>query len=85
MTASLSVRVTDAATNFYAFLFAKNGTVITESNAVVLIASDTQIQNVALSSVVNLEADDYIEVFVRRLTGGGNDNLIIFSENVSIK
>lgn len=85
LTASLSVRVSDAATNFYAFLFAKNGVLITESNAVVLITSDTQIQNVALSSVVNLEANDYIEVFARRLTGSGDDDLIIFSENVSIK
>ncbi|WP_028376599.1 hypothetical protein [Leeuwenhoekiella sp. MAR_2009_132] len=85
LTASLSVRVTGAADNFYAFLFAKNGTVITESNAVVYIDSNTQIQNVSLASVINLEANDYIEVFVRRLTGAGSDDLIVFSENVSIK
>ncbi len=88
LTASLSVRVNNAAGDYYAFVFAKNGEVITESNAVVYIDSNTQIQNVALSSVVNLSANDYIEVFVQKLTtkdGNGNDSLVIFSENVSIK
>lgn len=85
LTASLSVRVNNAAGDYYAFVFAKNGGVITESNAVVYIDSNSQIQNVALSSVVNLDAGNYIEVFVRRLTGSGDDDLIVFSENVSIK
>ncbi|APY12000.1 hypothetical protein BWZ22_12500 [Seonamhaeicola sp. S2-3] len=83
--ASLSVRVNGAATNFYAFYIAKNGSVITESNAVVYIDNDNQIQNVAINTNTNLANGDYIEVYAQRLTGGGNDNLIVFSENVSIK
>ncbi|MAY21341.1 MAG: cell wall anchor protein [Flavobacteriaceae bacterium] len=84
-TASLSVRVTNATGDFYAFVFAKNGSVVTESNSVVYIDSATQIQNVSLSSVIDLDMGDYIEVYVQRLTGSGNDSLIVFSENVSIK
>ena len=83
--ASLSARVESASGNFYAFAFAKNGNLITESNSVIYIANDSQIQNVSLSSVIELETGDYIEVFVERLTGFGTDTLVIFSENVTIK
>ncbi|MFV9550754.1 cell wall anchor protein [Algibacter sp. PT7-4] len=82
--ASLSVRVTGAAGNFYAIVFYKNGTQITESNAVVYVDSDTQIQNVAITAEVNLSNGDYIEVYTQRLTGSGTDSFIVFSENVSI-
>lgn len=85
ISASLSVRVTGAATNFYAFIVAKNGTIITESNAVVYIDSDTQIQNVAINANVDMANGDYIEVYVQRLTGSGSDTLVVFSENLSIK
>ena len=84
LTASLSIRVTGTNGNFYAFVFAKNGTLVTESNAVVYIQNDTQIQNVSLASVVDLDQDDYIEVYVKRLSGSGTHTLIVFSENVSI-
>jgi len=83
--ASLSVRVTSAAGNYYAFVIAKNGTIVTESNSVVYIQNDSQIQNVSLNANVNLEKDDYIEVYVQRLTGTGTDLLAVFSENLSIK
>ncbi|NJX15628.1 cell wall anchor protein [Tamlana crocina] len=83
--ASMSVRVTGAATNFYAFVLAKNGTVLTESNSIVYIDSDTQIQNISINANVNLENGDYIEVYVQRLTGSGIDSLVVFSENLSIK
>tara|TARA_R110001583_G_scaffold187744_1_gene349234 strand:+ start:642 stop:2090 length:1449 start_codon:yes stop_codon:yes gene_type:complete len=82
--ASLSVRVVGAAGNFYAFIIAKNGTVVTESNAVVRIDSDSEIQNVAINSIVSLATNDHIEIYVQRLTGGGTDTLAIFSENLSI-
>jgi hypothetical protein len=83
--ASLSIRVTNAAGNFYAFVIAKNGSIVTESNAVVYITSDTQIQNVAINCVISLSKDDYIELHVQRLTGSGNDTLSVFSENLSVK
>ncbi|XCF05284.1 hypothetical protein ABI125_11175 [Tamlana crocina] len=83
--ASMSVRVTGAATNFYAFVLAKNGTVLTESNSIVYIDSDTQIQNISINANANLANGDYIEVYVQRLTGSGIDSLVVFSENLSIK
>lgn len=83
--ASLSVRVTGADDNFYAFIIAKNGNLITESNAVVYIDSGTQIQNVALNANVSLQPGDTVEVYVDRLTGSGTDTLVVFSENLSIK
>ncbi|MGJ8667056.1 MAG: cell wall anchor protein [Patiriisocius sp.] len=83
--ASLSVRVQSAGGNFYAFAFAKNGTLITESNSVVYIASDSQIQNVSLNCVIEMNTNDYIEVYVERITGFGNDTLAVFSQNVTIK
>jgi hypothetical protein len=83
--ASLSVRVTGAAGDFYALIMAKNGTVIIESNAVVRIDSDAEIQNVAINSIVSLAPNDFIEIYVQRLTGTGTDSLVVFSENLSIK
>ncbi|WP_203294482.1 cell wall anchor protein [Luteirhabdus pelagi] len=83
--ASLSIRVIGATSDFYTFVLAKNGTLITESNATVRITNDSDIQNVALNAVTNLQTGDYIEVFVQRLTGSGNDTLVVFSENLSIK
>lgn len=81
---SLSVRVQNAASNFYAYVIAKNGTPITESNSVVIINNDSQIQNIAINAITDLESGDYIEIFVQRLSGSGSDTLVVFSENVSI-
>ena len=83
--ASLSIRVTGATGDFYAFIIAKNGAVITESNSVVRINNDSDIQNVALNSIVTMTPGDYIELYVQRLTGNGSDDLVIFSENLSVK
>ncbi|WAC02296.1 hypothetical protein N7U66_00535 [Lacinutrix neustonica] len=83
--ASLSIRVDSAVGNFYAFLIAKNGTVVTESNSIAYIASDVQIQNISINTNLNLISGDYIEVFAERLTGSGNDTLVVFSENLTIK
>lgn len=85
VSASMSVRVTNAPGNFYAFIIAKNGSVVTESNAIAYIDSDTQIQNISLNANVSLANGDYVEIFVQRLTGSGNDTLVVFSENLSIK
>ena len=83
--ASLSVRVTGATSNFYAFVIAKNGVIINESNAVVLIENNAQIQSVALTAVVSMTTDDYVEIYAQRLTGDGADTLVVFSENLSIR
>jgi hypothetical protein len=83
--ASLSIRVTNAPNNFYAFIIAKNGVLVTESNAVAYIEDDNQIQNIALNCDISLDNGDYIEVFAQRLTGTGTDTLVVFSENLSVK
>ncbi|WP_431472285.1 hypothetical protein [Nonlabens sp. SCSIO 43208] len=82
---SLSIRVTDAVNDFYAFAIAKNGSLVLETNSVVQIASNTQIQNVALNGILTLEPGDRIEIFADRLTGSGTDGLVVFSENVSVR
>ncbi|KJD33063.1 hypothetical protein PK35_08845 [Tamlana nanhaiensis] len=82
--ASLSIRVDGAASNFYAFFIAKNGTVVTESRALIYIDNDSQIQNVSMNANLELSNSDYIEVYTRRLTGSGTDTLVVFSENLSI-
>jgi hypothetical protein len=82
---SLSIRVTSAANDFYAFAIAKNGVIATETNSIVIIADDNQIQNVALNGVLTVSPGDRIEVFTRRLTGSGSDSLIVFSENLSVR
>ena len=83
--ASLAIRVENANNDFYGFTVAKNGVSLERSNAVVRIDNATQIQSVSINSVVDLSNNDYVEIFVHRLTGSGNDTLVVFSENVSIK
>ncbi len=86
--ASLSVRVTSALGDFYAFLIYKNGVPVTESNAIAFIDAtygNSQIQNVALNAIVEMQNGDYIEVYVDRLTGSGTDSMVVFSENLSVK
>ncbi len=82
--ASISVRV-DKPGEFYGFLLAVNGTVITESNAIFRVENSTNIQNIAINSIVTLSNGDYVELFVERLTGSGTATVAIFSENLSIK
>jgi hypothetical protein len=82
---SLSVRVTGGAGNFYAFAIAKNGSIVLETNSVVQIANDAQIQNIALNGVLTLEPEDKVEIFADRLTGSGTNSLIVFSENISVR
>ena len=85
VTASLSVNIANASSDYYAFMIAKNGTVITESNALVFVESDSQIQNVAINTIVELDQSDYIEVYIQRITGSGSDSLYVYSENLSIR
>lgn len=82
---SLSIRVTSATGDFYGFAIAKNGSILTETNSVVIITGDAQVQNVALNGVVSVMPGDRIEIFTTRLTGNGPDDLVVFSENVSIR
>ncbi|XOV68902.1 MAG: cell wall anchor protein [Fluviicola sp.] len=88
VTASLSARITNALGDFYAFLIYKNGAPVTESNAILYVDAsngNSQIQNISMNAIVELEPGDYIEVYANRLTGSGSDTMVIFSENLSIK
>lgn len=86
ITANLSVRVIDGSGDFYGFYIAVNGSVVTESNSVVYIEDNTQVQNVTVSDVEQLDTGDYIEVFAQRLTSNSpnDDSLVIFSQNVNV-
>jgi len=81
--ASLSVRG-DVSGEYFAFIIAKKGNVITESNAIVRIENSSNIQNVSLNAIALLSSDDYIEIYTQRLVGSGNTSLSVFSENLSI-
>lgn len=86
--ASLSIRVTNALGDFYAFLIYKNGIPVTESNAIAFIDAsygNSQIQNIALNTIIEMQNGDYVEVYVHRLTGSGTDTITVYSENLSIK
>jgi len=85
LAASLSVRVIGAAGSFYTFLIAKNGVVVDDSDSLVRINSDVEIQSISINTVVTMETDDFVEVFVQRLTGTGTDNLVVFSENLTAR
>ena len=83
--ASMSIRVNAAAGNFYSFIIAKNGVVVDDSDTLVLIENDDQIQSISINTVVTLDRDDFIEIYVQRLTGSGTDRLDVFSENLTIR
>ena len=76
--------MTGTSGDFYAFYIAKNGGILTESRAIVYVDNSSTIQNIALNENIDLSTNDYIELFVQRLTGSGNDNLVVFAENLSI-
>ncbi|AZQ43544.1 hypothetical protein [Nonlabens ponticola] len=91
LNASLSVRVNQTG-EFYGFLVAVNDEVVTESNSIFRVDNPSDIQNVALNTIVTLKPGDYIELYLQRITGntdgGGNvvnSTVAIFSENLSIK
>lgn len=86
---SMSVRVIGGIEQFYAFSIAVNDATVTETNSVVQITSDTDIQNISLNGVISISPGDVIKVFVQRLTddetGADTDTLAVFSENLSIR
>lgn len=85
VSASLSVRVASATNDFYSFIIAKNGVVVDDSDTLVLIESDNQIQSVSINTVVTLDSGDFVEIYAQRLTGTGTDQLVVFSENLTVR
>ncbi len=67
----------------YAFYIAKNGSVLPESKQVVKFANNSDQQSVALSCNVNLDPNDYVEVWVSNLTN--TIGLTVQSLNLSIQ
>ena len=86
--ASLAVRgSTSTVGDFYAFLIVRNGTdQLVETNTLMRVNSNVDINSLAIVGTVELDPGDYIEIWGRRLTGSGaNDQLFIFSLNMSIQ
>ncbi|NER12700.1 hypothetical protein GWK08_04555 [Leptobacterium flavescens] len=84
--ASLSVRGNDFG-NFYAFLIVKNGTdELVETNTLMRVNNTADINSLAIVGTVDLDPNDYIEIWAQRLTGsGGSSQLTVFSLNLSIR
>ena len=71
-----------AATNNkrYSFYFAKNGTILPESKQSRKIANGLDIGAIALSGVVELAPNDYVEVWVENI----NDTTTITAESLNL-
>lgn len=85
--ASLSANVdrVNASGDYWAFSIAKNGTVVTGSEGLCFLYDEADIGNVTINTNVELATNDYIEVYVQRITGSGNDTLYIYSLNLNIQ
>ncbi|SCY40716.1 hypothetical protein SAMN05192588_2715 [Nonlabens sp. Hel1_33_55] len=82
---SISLRVYDAAGEFYAFAIAQNGSIVNETTSLIRIDDDLQIQSVALNGVLAVNPNDRIEIFATRYNGGGTDTIRVYSQNISVR
>ncbi|NAS32137.1 hypothetical protein GTQ40_14215 [Flavobacteriaceae bacterium R38] len=84
--ASLAVRGNDTG-NFYAFLIVKNGTdELVETNTLMRVNNVADINSLAINGTVELDPNDYIEIWAQRLTGAGaGSQLVVFSLNLSMQ
>ncbi|RRO20326.1 hypothetical protein [Flavobacteriaceae bacterium 14752] len=83
--ASLSVRGIETDGIFYTFFVRKNGTeTLTETNSIFYVDGFLNVNSMSITGTVNLEPDDYIEIWCQRLTGSGSSGLVVFSQNLSI-
>ncbi|MDO9593914.1 MAG: hypothetical protein Q7J19_02860 [Lutibacter sp.] len=92
ISASLSVRESTTVGNFYAFLIVKNGgiateKVLTETNSLMRVNNTSDINSIAISGTVELQPNDYIEIWGQRLvvSGPNTTSIAVFSLNINIK
>lgn len=86
LNASLSVRGNSGVGDYYAFFIRKNGTTtLTETNTLMRVNSASDISSNSISGTVELDPNDYIEIWGQRLTGSGTTSITVFSLNLNIK
>ena len=86
LNASLSVRGNSGVGNYYAFFIRKNSTTtLTETNTLMRVNSTSDISSNSISGTVELDPNDYIEIWGQRLTGSGTTSITVFSLNLNIK
>ncbi|AUC77849.1 hypothetical protein CW732_15330 [Olleya sp. Bg11-27] len=85
ISASLSVRGNSGATDFYGFFIRKNGTnTLVETNTLMRVNNILDINSISISGTVELDPNDYIEVWGQRLVGSGT-SITVFSLNLNIR
>lgn len=86
VSAALSIRGNSGTGDYYAFFIKKNGnTTLIETNSLMRVNTTTDISSHAISGTVELEPNDYIEIWGQRLIGSGTTSITVFSSNLSIK
>jgi hypothetical protein len=82
--ASLSVRGTNSQGAFYSFFIRRNGMeILNRTNAIFYVENFTNISSISLSGTVELEPNDFIEIWGQKLTGTESGTLVIFSQNLN--
>jgi hypothetical protein len=87
ISASLSVRGNVNLGDYYAFFIRKNGTTtLTETNTIMRVNVLADITSNSISGTVELEPNDYIEIWGQKLVGGIiTSSITVFSLNLNIK
>jgi len=86
LNAALSIRGNGGTGDYYAFFIKKNGTTtLVETNTLMRVNSTSNISSNAISGTVELEPNDYIEIWGQRLQGSSSSSITVFSLNLSMK
>ncbi|WP_289044028.1 hypothetical protein [uncultured Olleya sp.] len=86
ISASLSVRGNSGVDDYYAFFIRKNGvTTLVESNSLMRVNTILDISSNSITATVELDPNDYVEIWGQRLLGSGTASITVFSLNLSIK
>ena len=72
--------------DFYAFFIRKNGLItLVETNTLMRVNNISDINSISISGTVELNPNDYIEIWGQRLVGSGSTSISVFSLNLNIK
>jgi hypothetical protein len=85
ISASISVRGNISVGDYYAFFIRKNGSeTLTETNTLMRVNLLTDITSNSISGTVELEPNEFIEIWGQRLLGSGT-SITVFSLNLNMK
>ncbi|QRM91048.1 hypothetical protein FG167_15900 [Lacinutrix sp. WUR7] len=85
ISASISVRGNVSVGDYYAFFIRKNGSeTLTETNTLMRVNLLTDITSNSISGTVELEPNEFIEIWGQRLLGSGT-SITVFSLNLNMK